>query len=103
MWWYDILKKSDHTSNNKVKLFCESLVFIEEEWFDDTHLTNGATFLTALIKRAKYRFNHEITLPCETKLCILEMASNNGKKKVSIYCVRNKMDDFVLNEICSVD
>ena len=30
---------------------------IEEEWFDDMNLTDGATFPTALIKCAKSRFN----------------------------------------------
>ena len=50
-------KKSNHTSNNKVKTFCEDIVVIEEEWFDDMNLTYGATFLMSLIKHAKSRIN----------------------------------------------
>ena len=34
--------------------------FIEEYWYDYMNLTDGATFLTALIKRAKSRFNQKI-------------------------------------------
>ena len=30
---------------------------VQEEWFDDMNLTYGSNFPTALIKRAKYRFN----------------------------------------------
>ena len=46
-------KKSDHTSNDEVKLFCGNIVVIEEEWFDDMNWTDDATFSTALIKREK--------------------------------------------------
>ena len=42
---------SDHTSNNKVKLFHENIVVIEEEWFDGMNLNYSANFPTALIKR----------------------------------------------------
>ena len=38
------LKKSDHTSNDKFKLFCGIIVVIEEEWFDDMNLTDGKPF-----------------------------------------------------------
>ena len=51
---------------------------IEEEWFDDMNLTDGATFPTALIKRAKSRFNKKINLPYDTKRCIREISINNG-------------------------
>ena len=60
-------KQSDHRSNNKVKLFCEIIVVIEEEWFDDMNLTDGATYLKALIKHAKNRFNQKIKFPREKK------------------------------------
>ena len=50
-------KQSDHTSNDKVQIFRESVVVIEEELFDDVNLTDGTTFLAALIKRAKTRGN----------------------------------------------
>ena len=38
-------------------LFYDKTVVIEEEWFSDRDLTDGANFPQALIKRAKYRFN----------------------------------------------
>ena len=40
---------------------------IEEEWFDDTELTDGATFPTDLIKCAKYRLNKKTYFPREKK------------------------------------
>ena len=49
--------KSDHTSENKVELFQENNVVVEGGWFDDTDLTDGATFKTYLIKRSKLRIN----------------------------------------------
>ena len=36
------------------------MLVIEEEWFDNMNLTDGATFQTALIKRAKTRVNKKI-------------------------------------------
>ena len=62
----EILKKSDQTSNNKVKN-CENIVVVEEEWFDDMNLTDGETFLTDLIKRAKNRVNQKIIFLRDTK------------------------------------
>ena len=49
---------------------------IEEEWFSDMNLTDGATFPTALIKREKSIFNFEN--PCDTKQRILIILINNG-------------------------
>ena len=51
--------KSDHTSNYKIKLFCENIVVIGEEQFSDKNLTDGAKFLPALIKRAKSIINQK--------------------------------------------
>ena len=51
--------KSDHTSDHKVQLFSKNIVVIEEEWFADTNLTDGAIFPMSLIKRAKSRFNQK--------------------------------------------
>ena len=34
-------------------------MFIEEEWFDEMNLTDGATFPTPLIRRAKTRVNQK--------------------------------------------
>ena len=51
--------KSDHTSNNELKLFFENIVVLEEEWFYNLNLTYDATFPTALIKRAKSVFNQK--------------------------------------------
>ena len=50
---------------------------IEEEWFSDMNLTDGETFLTALIKCAKSRFNQKINFPCDTKRCIRYIEINN--------------------------
>ena len=58
--WNRIEKQSDHTSNDKVRLFRENIVVIEEEWFVDMNLTDGATFLAALIKSSKSRINQKI-------------------------------------------
>ena len=49
--------KSDHSSENKVKSCFKNIVVIEEEQFSDMNSNDGATFITALIKRAKNRFN----------------------------------------------
>ena len=51
--------KSDYASNDKVKLFRENIVVLEEEWFVDMNLTDGKIFLTTLIKHEKYRFNRK--------------------------------------------
>ena len=40
---------------------------IEEEWFDETNLTDGSIFPAALIKRAKTRVNQKINFPRDTK------------------------------------
>ena len=29
----EMKSKSDHSSDDKVKLFCENIMFIKEEWF----------------------------------------------------------------------
>ena len=50
---------------------------IEEEWFDDTDLIDGETFLMALTKLAKYRFNKESNFPGDKKRRIWEIAINN--------------------------
>ena len=59
--------KLDHSSNDRVKSFCENIVVIEEECFPDLNLTDSETFLTALIKREKLRFNQIINFPCDRK------------------------------------
>ena len=41
-------------------------MFIEEEWFDNNNLTDGAYFLTYYIKRSKTRFNEE-NIPRDTQ------------------------------------
>ena len=46
-------RKLYHTSNDKVKIFRENIVVIEEKWFGDMNLTDGSTFATDLIKREK--------------------------------------------------
>ena len=54
-------RKSDHSSDNKVKLFRENILVIEEEWFSDMNLTHGTNFPMALIKREKSIFNQKIS------------------------------------------
>ena len=65
--------KSDHQSNNKVRFFRENIVVIEEEWFADTNLTDGATSLKALIKCEKLRFNQKTNFPPDIKQHILKI------------------------------
>ena len=67
-------RKSDHTSDNEVKIFCETSVVIEEEWFDDMNLTDHATFPIALIKHAK---NLE-----STKIMIIHVTQSNTYAKL---------------------
>ena len=52
-------KKSDHTFDDKVKLFCENILVINEDWSDDMNITDDAAFLAALIKCTKSRFNQK--------------------------------------------
>ena len=51
--------KSDHKFNDKVKLFREIIVVIEEECFADIKLNDGATSPTALIKNLELRLNQK--------------------------------------------
>ena len=89
-------KRSDHTSKNKVKSFCESFVFIEEEWFDDMNIAVDATFLTTPLKREKSIFNQKVLFPHDTKQRKWEIAMSNGwNTHVSRYCVKNMMEMFV--------
>ena len=67
-----------HSSKNEVKLFRENIVVIEEEWFIDMKLTDGATFPTALIKRAKLIFNQKMKIPRDTEQHTQEISTNNG-------------------------
>ena len=46
-------RKSDHPSNDKVKIFFKNIVIIEEEWFTDMNLTDVSKISTAPIKREK--------------------------------------------------
>ena len=65
--------KSDHSSNNKVELSWKNIVVVEEEWFADMDLTDGATFPMALTKQSKSRSNQKIKFPCDTKQYIQKM------------------------------
>ena len=51
-------------------------MIIDEEWFDDIILTDGATFTMPLIKCAKTRVNQKIKFPCNTKRCIQAILIN---------------------------
>ena len=54
------------------------------------NLTNGATFLMALIKRAKTRFNFKNL--CDSKRHIQEIAINNGWNMHIFQILREKRD-----------
>ena len=82
--------ESDHTSNNKVKLFRENIVVIEEEWFSDMNLTDDLTFLKVLIKHAKYIINQKI--PCDTQQNIHKIAMNNIWNTPIVQILREKCD-----------
>ena len=69
-------KKSDHTFNDKVGLFRENIVVIEEEWFSGMNLAYGETFPMALIKREKSIINKK-TNPRDTKWHIWEIIINS--------------------------
>ena len=62
----ELNKYSEHTFNDKDKLFRENIVVIEEEWFDDRNLTYGVTFSPVLIKHAKSRIKQNNKFPCGT-------------------------------------
>ena len=68
--------ETDHTFNDKIKLSRKNIVAIEEEWFSGMNLTDGATFPTALIKRAK--INNQQENSRNTKWRIQEIKINNG-------------------------
>ena len=74
----ELKNKIDHTSYNKIKLFCENIVVIEEECFYDMNLTDGATFTTALIERKNSIINKKNNIPRDTKRNILKIAIKNG-------------------------
>ena len=72
----------------KLKYFEKEAVVTEEEWFDDKNLTDGETFLMALIKHAKSRLNQKIKLPHHTKRRIWKIAINNGWNKQFVQVLR---------------
>ena len=54
--------------------------------------TDGATFLMALIKRAKSRFNQNIKFPRNTNQCICETEINNGWNPQVVNTLREERD-----------
>ena len=71
---------------------------IEGEWFDDTNLTDGATFKTAMIICAKKRFNQKIKFPCDIKRRIREISINNGCNTQIFQILRDIRDgNFLFN------
>ena len=51
-------RESDHTFDDKSKIFFENIVLIAEYWFADINLTDGETIPAALIKHEKFRIFH---------------------------------------------
>ena len=92
----ELKKKSDHTSNDKVTLFCENIVLIEEELFLDKNLTYCATFPTALIKSEKYRSNQKINLPLDTKRRIRKIVINNFWNTQIVHILHKKRDGIFI-------
>ena len=89
-----VMKKKDHTFNNKVESFCENIVVIEKEWFNSMNLIEGTTFPTDLTKREKHIFNK--CFSCGKKQPIREISINNvGTHILSVYCMRNIMEIFI--------
>ena len=66
-------KKSEFSTKDKVKLFRKNIVVIQEEWFADMNLTDGATFPMALIKHE----NQE-----STKKIIFHLTQSNTDVKL---------------------
>ena len=56
------------------------------------NLTDVATFLVDLVKRAKYIFDHLKKNPCDTKRHIREIAINNGCNTHFVHILREKRD-----------
>ena len=72
---------------------------IEEEWFDNNNLTDGATFPTTLIKCAKTISNHKINFQHDTKLRIWGISINNGWNKQIVQILREKRDGNFLFKV----
>ena len=72
---------------------------INEEWFYDTNLTDGAIFLMSLIKRKKSK-NQLKNLPCDTNQHIWGIAMYNGWNTHIFQILRGEHDGkFISNEI----
>ena len=65
---------------------------VEEEWFDDMNVNDGATFPTDLIKREKSRIDQNNNFPCDTKRCIRQIAINNGLNTCIVQILGDKRD-----------
>ena len=74
---------------------------IEEEWFDDTNLTNGTTFPTPLIKCAKTRANQKINFLRDTKQYTCKISIKNGWNTHITHILHDISDvNFFSKEIC---
>ena len=70
-------------------------MIIKEKWFDDMNLNDGATFLIALIKRAKYRFNQNNNFHvAQTDAYAKFQLTMVGTHRFSRCCVKNMMVHF---------
>ena len=68
------------------------------------NLINGATFMTAMIKPSKSRFNQKIKFSCGKEWRIWEIAINNGWNTQIVQILHGKrMGVFFSKEICSAD
>ena len=70
-------------------------MLIEEGWFHDMNLTDGATFLIALIKRAKTRFNQKINFRVTQSVACRKLQQTMfGTHRLSRYCLIYTMEIF---------
>ena len=68
---------------------------IEEEWFDDMNLTDGATFPMDLIKHTKTTVNQKIKNSRDTMKHIGEIVIKMvGTHRLSRYCMTYMMGAF---------
>ena len=44
------MKNLDKLTNRIDKLFCDNIAVIEEDWFSETNLTDGANFTLTVMK-----------------------------------------------------
>ena len=75
------------------------IVVIKEEQFDDINLTDGATFITALISSEKLILNQNINFPLDTKRCIRKIPINNGWNTQIVHILCEECDGKIIFKV----